>query len=156
MTPARLQANTKTTPTVSNGCNSAAKFSKQLMRKYGTDLAQVITYREQTRQRLEELKTHDDVVAQIEEQRRLTQKKLDEESGKVRDKRKKSHPSSQKSVENRLHDLALPNARFRISVADEGAGDTVTFELGPNPGHAVATGCESCIRRRTRPARCLL
>lgn len=107
---------------------------KQLMRKYGTDLAQVINYREQTRQRLEELKSHDEVVAQLESQRRDLQKAFDKESTRVRQARTEVAPKLAKCVEKRLHDLALPNARFNIAVGTEGAGDNVVFELGPNPG----------------------
>lgn len=110
---------------------------KQLQRKYGTTLQDVIDYRDEARKRLDELVRHDDVVAELEERRKQVSAQLEKESTRVRKARQKVAPKLAKCVERRLHDLALPNARFVVDVPNDGSGDAVSFQLGPNPGMPV-------------------
>lgn len=112
-------------------------FLKQLQRKYGTTLEDVIAYREDTRRKLDELTRHDEVVADLEAERQQVTKFIKVESAKVRKARQVAAPELAKRVEARLHDLALPNARFVVEVPDTGAGEAVSFQLGPNPGMPV-------------------
>ena len=44
---------------------------------------------------------------------------------------------SPRAVEDRLRTLAMPRARFEVTVAEPDPGDDVTFLLGANPGEAV-------------------
>lgn len=110
---------------------------KQLQRKYGADLREVIEYRDSTRRRLDELVRHDDVVAELELEREKITATVEKLAKQVRKERRKGAPLLANGVERRLRDLALPHARFVVVVPDEGSGDAVSFELGPNPGMPV-------------------
>jgi DNA repair protein RecN (Recombination protein N) len=107
---------------------------KALMRKYGSTLDEVLAYRDETRARVSELERHDEVVAQLEADRAKAERKLRQMERKVRAQRAEAAPRLAGAVQVRLRDLALPHARFEITVGDSGAGDDVTFLLGPNPG----------------------
>lgn len=110
---------------------------KQLQRKYGSTLEEVIAYRDDSRKRLDDLVHHDDVIAELEAEHGRVLKEIDKQSEQVRKARKKAAPKLAAKVEERLHDLALPNARFVVEVPDSGAGEAVSFQLGPNPGMPV-------------------
>jgi DNA repair protein RecN (Recombination protein N) len=107
---------------------------KNLQRKYGATLEDVFAFVEETRQRKDELERHDEVSAQLDVERETVLEEIRNEERRIRDKRKKVAPKLAKNVERRLNILALPNARFAVEVPDEGAGESVTFLLGPNPG----------------------
>jgi DNA repair protein RecN (Recombination protein N) len=110
---------------------------KQLQRKYGANLEEVIAYREDSRKRLDELVRHDDVIAELEGERERVLSQAEKQAIKVRKARQAAAPKLAQKVEERLHDLALPNARFVVDVPNVGAGDAVSFQLGPNPGMPV-------------------
>lgn len=110
---------------------------KQLQRKYGATLEDVIAYRNDARKRRDELVRHDEVVAALEDERAQVCKDIDAQALAVRKARMSAAPKLAAKVEERLHDLALPNARFVVEVPKTGAGDAVSFQLGPNPGMPV-------------------
>jgi DNA repair protein RecN (Recombination protein N) len=110
---------------------------KQLQRKYGATLEEVIAYREDSRKRLDELVRHDDVIAELEAEHGRVLKEIEKQSVIVRKARQLAAPKLAAGVEARLRDLALPNARFVVEVPESGAGDAVSFQLGPNPGMPV-------------------
>lgn len=107
---------------------------KQLQRKYGNALADVIEFRDTTRQRLADLEQHDERVASLDAERARAVAALAEAEARVRSERARVAPELAGDVEGRLRALALPHARFQIDVGLDGAGDDVTFLLGPNPG----------------------
>ena len=106
---------------------------KQLQRKYGPTLQDVIDYNESTRGHLEELERHDEVLSDLERQRESAIEKLAVIEQRVEHQRRKGAPELAAGVEGHLKDLALPNARFEVEVEGR-AGDNVTFMFGPNPG----------------------
>jgi len=110
---------------------------KSLMRKYGSTLAEVVEYREGTRARLAELERHDEAVAELEHAKREAEAVLRKVERKVRSTRVAAAPRLAEAVQVRLRELALPSARFEIAVGEAGAGEDVTFLLGPNPGMPV-------------------
>jgi DNA repair protein RecN (Recombination protein N) len=107
---------------------------KQLQRKYGPELSDVIRYGEEARGRLGDLERHDEKVARLETDREMLQADLVKAQSTVRKARVKAAPQLASRVEQRLRSLALPNARFAIEVGEALAGDDVVFLLGPNPG----------------------
>ena len=59
------------------------------------------------------------------------------EQDELRRARTKAAPELSAAVEGRLADLAMRGARVGISVADDGAGEPVTFLLGANAGETL-------------------
>jgi len=107
---------------------------RQLQRKYGPSTAEVIAFRDATRARLSELERHDDVIARLDIERVEALATLSRVEAATAKARNAAAPELSREVEKRLHDLALPHARFEVQLDGEGAADDITFLLGPNRG----------------------
>ena len=107
---------------------------RNLRRKYGDTLADVVQFHHQLRSRLDELEGYDQVVARLEGDR---QQAVDDErraATKVGSKRRAAAGKLAKAVETGLRELAMPRARIGVEVGQVDPGDDVTFMLGANPG----------------------
>jgi DNA repair protein RecN (Recombination protein N) len=108
-----------------------------LRRKYGDTLEEVISYRDQARERLTELESHDQRAGELDGQIELARKKLAEAELVLLERRRAVAPSLSQAVESRLRELAMPRARFIVQVGEDPPGDAVTWLLGANPGEPV-------------------
>lgn len=124
---------------------------RDLMRKYGDSLADVMDFGAEARTRLDELMGYAERVAQLETDKSTALKALRAAQLKVGNARRAVASSLASEVEQRLRVLALPNAQVQVSVGDaasDPAGDSVVFMLAANPGSApqpltkVASGGE--------------
>lgn len=124
---------------------------RDLMRKYGDSLADVMNFGAEARTRLDELMGYAERVAQLETDKSTALKALRAAQLKVGNARRAVASSLASEVEQRLRVLALPNAQVQVSVGDaasDPAGDSVVFMLAANPGSApqpltkVASGGE--------------
>ena len=124
---------------------------RDLMRKYGDSLADVMDFGAEARTRLDELMGYAERVAQLETDKATALKALRAAQLKVGNARRAVASSLATEVEQRLRVLALPNAQVQVSVGDaasDPAGDSVVFMLAANPGSApqpltkVASGGE--------------
>jgi DNA repair protein RecN (Recombination protein N) len=124
---------------------------RDLMRKYGDSLSDVMSFGQEARARLDELTGYAERVAELEKQRSVAMATLLSEQKKVGNKRRAVAPTLAASVEKHLRTLAMPNATVQISVGDaatDPAGESVVFMLTANPGSApqpltkVASGGE--------------
>ena len=124
---------------------------RDLMRKYGDSLADVMNFGAEARTRLDELMGYAERVAQLETDKATALKALRVAQLKVGNARRAVASSLATEVEQRLRVLALPNAQVQVSVGDaasDPAGDSVVFMLAANPGSApqpltkVASGGE--------------
>ena len=124
---------------------------RDLMRKYGDSLADVMNFGAEARTRLDELMGYAERVAQLETDKAIALKALRVAQLKVGNARRAVASSLATEVEQRLRVLALPNAQVQVSVGDaasDPAGDSVVFMLAANPGSApqpltkVASGGE--------------
>jgi DNA repair protein RecN (Recombination protein N) len=110
---------------------------RDLRRKYGDDLAEVMAFHAEAEQRLRELEQYDRRAAELDGLRRSA---LAEERGAaqvVGVARRTAAPALAAAVERRLSTLAMANASVAIEVgehADDHPGDRVTFLLSANPG----------------------
>jgi DNA repair protein RecN (Recombination protein N) len=110
---------------------------RELRRKYGDTLSEVIGYRVETAARLAELESHEATAAALEGERiRLEAERATAEAELGARRRAAAGPFSA-AVEARLRELALPRARFEIEISGDPAGDTVTWHLGANPGQPL-------------------
>lgn len=122
-----------------------------MRRKYGDDLAAVMTYHAETEDRLRDLESHDQRAAELDAARIAA---LDAERAAAievgRARRAAAAPLAD-AVQERLRSLAMADAAVAVEVgehADDHPGDRVRFLLAANPGapllplNRVASGGE--------------
>ena len=107
---------------------------RELRRKYGDTLADVVSYRGEASERLAELESFESRAAELECQRALAVGAEIEAAQAVGAARRKAAPRLAKAVAANLGALAMPRARLELSVGDADPGDDVSFLLGANPG----------------------
>ena len=111
------------------------RLLRELCRKYGERLSDVLAYGADARNRLAELHSHDERVKELEEERMVAQAAVEQAAATVGRARREAAPRLAAAVERHLKELALARARFEVAVADDDpAGSSVTFLLGANPG----------------------
>ncbi|MDQ3176393.1 MAG: DNA repair protein RecN [Actinomycetota bacterium] len=124
---------------------------RELCRKYGDTLADVVSFHDEASARLAELEGHSERVEQLAQRRVEAHRTLVTEALAVGDARRRAAAGLASSVEQRLRTLAMPDAVVTISVGEreaDPAGDEVSFLLAANPGTApqplskVASGGE--------------
>ncbi len=124
---------------------------RDLVRKYGDTIADVMAFGAEARTRLNELLSYSERVQELESSRANALKVLHSRQLEVGRQRRKTAPGLAAAVEKRLRLLALPHATIQVAVGDEGSdpsGESVSFMLAANPGSApmpitkVASGGE--------------
>jgi DNA repair protein RecN (Recombination protein N) len=110
---------------------------RELIRKYGETLHEVIAYRDEARERLDLLVSHDARAAALESQRGAALADADVEARRVGAARRAAAPRLGSAVQSHLLELALPKARVEIDVDGE-SGDAVTYRFAANPGEDLA------------------
>jgi DNA repair protein RecN (Recombination protein N) len=127
---------------------------RELCRKYGEELSDVIAYRERARDRLAELEGHDLRVAALEAEQAEARADEAGAAAAVGRARRRAAPARAAAVEEHQRAQALPRARVHGAGGGDDPGDDVTFLLSANPGEdplplaKVASGGEL--------ARCML
>jgi DNA repair protein RecN (Recombination protein N) len=107
---------------------------RELRRKYGDTLADVVSFSTATRARLDELERHDERAAQLDAHRATVVGELATAAATVADARRAAAPALASAVERHLRDLAMPRATLAIDVEGDDPGDEVVFRLAANPG----------------------
>jgi DNA repair protein RecN (Recombination protein N) len=124
---------------------------RDLVRKYGDTIADVMAFGAEARTRLNELLSYSERVQDLETSRVAALKVLHSRQLEVGRQRRKTAPGLAAAVEKRLRLLALPHATIQVAVGDEvsdPSGEAVSFMLAANPGSApmpitkVASGGE--------------
>jgi len=124
---------------------------RDLVRKYGDTIADVMAFGAEARTRLNELLSYSERVQDLETSRVAALKVLHNRQLEVGRQRRKTAPGLAAAVEKRLRLLALPHATIQVAVGDEvsdPSGEAVSFMLAANPGSApmpitkVASGGE--------------
>jgi DNA repair protein RecN (Recombination protein N) len=120
---------------------------RELRRKYGDTLHEVLAYRDEARRRLTELEGHEAAAAALDGERQRAEAEQAEAEAELAKARRAAAGPFAAAVEARLQELALPRARFSVDV-DGPAGESVTWLLAANPGeparplNLVASGGE--------------
>ncbi len=107
---------------------------RELRRKYGETLDEVLSFQYESAERLAELESFDERASALDEQRSALLADLTRLRAEVLAARTEAAPRMASAVEQNLDGLAMPGARMEISVAGE-AGDEVAFRLAANAGH---------------------
>jgi DNA repair protein RecN (Recombination protein N) len=111
---------------------------RDLSRKYGETLDEVMAYGHEARRRLEELEGYEERARVLEDGRAGAAAAAATASAALSRARQAAARPLADEIAPNLHELAMPAARFEVLVeagepADDGA-DKVTFLLGANPG----------------------
>ena len=107
---------------------------RDLRRKYGDTIADVIAYRHDVAGRLTELEGHDARAAELEALRAEAVAAERRAAAIVARARRSAAPRLAAEVESRVRSLAMPHARLGVAVGEVDPGDDVAFLLAANPG----------------------
>ncbi|MGH9186767.1 MAG: DNA repair protein RecN, partial [Acidimicrobiales bacterium] len=112
---------------------SRRRLLRELCRKYGETLQDVLAFADETRRRLADLEEHDERAATLERERVLAVKREEAAAAVVAEARRQAAPRLAAAVEAHLTALAMPRAKLTIDVGED-PGDDVSFLLAANPG----------------------
>ncbi len=107
---------------------------RELRRKYGETLDDVLHYEQGTAARLAELMAFDERAAELDARRAALLADLTRVRAEVLGARTEAAPRFAEAVEAHLAGLAMAGARLDVTVAGE-AGEEVTIRLAANAGH---------------------
>lgn len=120
---------------------------KQLQRKYGPTVEDVIEHGRKTREELDSLDSLEREIARLEQEVADKGKQMAECAAKLSDKRRKTGKKLSDAMRRELADLSFPKAVFEVSLETrEGDGSTrfqatgvddVEFMFSANPGEPV-------------------
>ena len=107
---------------------------RELRRKYGESLEEVLRFREEVGLRLDELEGFEARASRLEAERADAVRLEREAAAAVGAVRRRSAGALARAVEERLGALGMTRARLEVVVGADDPGDDVTFLLGANPG----------------------
>jgi DNA repair protein RecN (Recombination protein N) len=107
---------------------------RDLRRKYGESLADVIAYSSEARNQLADLESHDARAAELDTARTAAVDEERRQAALVGAVRRAAAPELAMAIEAQLASLAMPAARVEVHVGDDAAGDEVELRLAANKG----------------------
>ena len=110
---------------------------RELRRKYGDTLGDVLAFAADSRARLEELVSYEARAAELDTARAEAEDTVAALAAGIADARRRAAPALAAAVEGHLRELALPRAQFDVGVDGPGAADDVVFGFSANPGEPV-------------------
>ncbi len=110
----------------------------ELQRKYGGTLEEVVAFGARVAGELAEVEARERRSAVLDAEVVAARAALDAARATVAAARRAAAPGLAGQIQATLRTLAMPSARFEVTVAGEGAADEVTFLLGANPGEPPA------------------
>ena len=105
-----------------------------LRRKYGPTLADVLDYRDRAGRQLADLEGAAAAAEILEGERQQAREAVVAAENELRGARQAAAPALADAAGERLRTLAMPDARFDVTVGDDGPGDDVRFLLSANRG----------------------
>jgi DNA repair protein RecN (Recombination protein N) len=110
---------------------------RDMRRKYGDSLADVIAFRSEAEERLHELESYEQRVDTLTREREGAVRAERDAAEGVAEVRRGGAASLASAVRKVVRSLAMPHAEVEIAVGDEAPGDDVTFLIAANPGLAL-------------------
>ena len=107
---------------------------RDLCRKYGDDLSEVLAYAQDAATRLAELEVHEERATVIDAEHRDAVAAERKAAAKVGRQRRAAAGPLGEAVTARLRELAMPHATVTVELDDEPAAEHVQFLLAANPG----------------------
>ena len=114
----------------------------RLKQKYGSTVAEVISYGRNARQELENLERHDEILTGLRKQLSLQTMELEKQADSLSERRIQVAESMSQAIEAHLKDLGMPGGRFSILITSNDSyspsgKDQVRFEFSANPGEEL-------------------
>jgi DNA repair protein RecN (Recombination protein N) len=113
---------------------SRRRLLRDLCRKYGERLSEVLAFESEARTRLAELESHGVRVETLEGERQAAVEAVNAAAAAVAHARTKAAPELAARVQEHLRTLAMPGARLEVTVEGRGPADDVEFLLAANRG----------------------
>jgi DNA repair protein RecN (Recombination protein N) len=110
------------------------RLLRDLCRKYGEQLSEVIAFESEARARLAEVESHSVRVQALEGEREVARQTVDAAAATVAQARRKAAPALAARVREHLRRLAMAGARLEVTVDGPGPADDVEFLLAANRG----------------------
>ena len=110
------------------------RLLRDLSRKYGEQLSEVMAFETEARARLSELESHGVRVEALEGERQEAMRAVDAAAATVARARRKAAPALAAQVEEHLRTLAMAGAHLEVTVGGPGPADDVEFLLAANRG----------------------
>jgi DNA repair protein RecN (Recombination protein N) len=106
----------------------------ELGRKYGSAPSEILSFAAEARAKLVALESADARAVALDGEIERASAEVAEAEALVAHRRHQAAPVLAEQIQSTLRTLAMPSARFEVSVAGEGPADQVSFLLGANPG----------------------
>jgi DNA repair protein RecN (Recombination protein N) len=110
------------------------RLLRDLCRKYGEELSEVMAFENEARARLAELESHGVRVEALEGERRVAVEATEKAAAQVAGARRKAAPKLAAQVQEHLRTLAMAGARLEVTVEGPGPADDIEFLLAANRG----------------------
>ena len=107
---------------------------RDLRRKYGESLTDVLAFQTTALARLAELEGYQQRVAELERERAAALATERAAAAAVGSVRRSGADALAEKVQRHLQELAMPHAKVAVTVGDDGPGDEIAFLLAANPG----------------------
>ncbi len=110
------------------------RLLRDLCRKYGEQLSEVMAFESEARARLAELESHGVRVEALEGERQVAVDAVGKAAAQVAGARRQAAPKLAAQVQRHLRTLAMAGARLEVAVEGPGPADDVEFLLAANRG----------------------
>ena len=110
------------------------RLLRDLCRKYGEQLSDVMAFESEARTRLAELESHGARVEALEGERQVAIEAVDKAAARAARARREAAPELAARVQEHLRTLAMAGARLEVTVEGPGPADDVEFLLAANRG----------------------
>ena len=115
----------------------------KLKKRYGPELRQVLSYREEIRGTLEVLENSENRIEELQKQCEEAKLEADRLAAILSERRKQAAAVMAKKVEEHLHRLNMSKARFEVRIENQertsSGDDQVEFFLSPNVGEEAVS-----------------
>jgi DNA repair protein RecN (Recombination protein N) len=116
---------------------SRRQLLHELERKYGADLVEVLAFAAGARRRLADIELQERRALVLDGEMADARTVLAAAEAEVASARKEAAPRLAGQIQATLRELAMPSARFSITVEGDGPADRVSFLLGANAGEPL-------------------
>lgn len=110
----------------------------ELKRKYGSTLAEVASYGEWAKARIEQLRSHEGDAARLREELEVEQERAHKLALELWQARREAAARFGSLVAERLAALALPGSRFEVEVGTPPGSEEVQWRFAADPGQPLA------------------
>ncbi|MDH7569598.1 MAG: DNA repair protein RecN [Armatimonadota bacterium] len=112
-----------------------------LRRKYGDSIPEILAYRAQSANELEELTHYEERRAQVLAEQKTLREKAEHLAGRLSEARRSAARRFEQAVEDELASVAMRQTRFSVAITPQPLGttgaDRVEFLISPNPGEPL-------------------